>query len=119
MDTYNTKIQEWTDVQEERKHTFTITEKDLEETTKKQGKTQNELSKGSEGDLKKFFALPPIGSSRRTDRARSGNENVKPSPVPVAPSSFLLHLSVTAQTLEIEDAVFDKDILDITTALMR
>ena len=122
MNVYNIKLQEWLALQEERKHTFTITEKDIAEETMKKSKTKDEamsrLSK-SDGDLKKFAALPPIGSGKARNRARSGNQNVKLSQSPVAPKPSLLHLSITAQTLEAGDVQIDRDRLAITSALLR
>lgn len=122
MDEYNMKLQEWLTRQEEQKHLFTITEKDIAEEAMKKRNSKDEamrrLSK-SEGDLKKFTALPPIGSGRAKNRARSGNENVKSCQVPVVPKTFLLHLSVTARTLEAGDVQIDRDMLAITSALMR
>ena len=124
MDEYNVKFQEWTAFQEEQKHTFTITEKDIaEEMTKKsRNKDTNEAMKTfskSEGDLKKFTALPPIGSGKTRKRARSGNENTKTKVAPVAPRPFLIHFSVTAQTLEAGDVHIDRDMLALTSAMMR
>ena len=122
MDEYNVRLQEWSNLQEELKHTFTITEKDIAEETVKKSKSKNEamrrLSK-SEGDLKKFAALPPIGSGKAKNRARSGNEKTKLNEVPSEPRPFLLHLSLTAQTLEAGDVHIDRDMLTITSALMR
>ncbi|XP_028409059.1 cilia- and flagella-associated protein 65-like [Dendronephthya gigantea] len=122
MDEYNKKLQEWLAYQEEQKHLFTITEKDIAEEAMKKTKSKDEamgrLSK-SEGDLKKFVALPPIGSGKARNRARSGNENVKSPQVPVAPKTSLLHLSVTARTLEAGDVQIDRNMLAITSALMR
>jgi hypothetical protein len=122
IDVYNMKLQEWSALQEEQRHTFTITEKDIAEETMKKSARKDEAMKRlskSEGDLKKFTALPPIGSGKARNRARSGNENVKSSQVPVAPKPFSLHLSVTAQTLEAGDVQIDRDMLAITSALMR
>ena len=122
MDVYNVRLQEWLALEEERKHTFTITEKDIAEETRKKSRTKDEAMKRlskSEGDLKKFAALPPIGSGKAKNRARSGNQNVKSSQVPVAPRPSLLHFSITAQTLEAGDVQIDRDMLAITSALMR
>ena len=119
---YNAKLEEWLVLQEERKHTFTITEKDIAEEAMKKSKAKDETMKrlsNSEGDLKRFSALPPIGSGKARNRARSGNEKVKSVEVPVAPKPFLLHLSITAQTLEAGDVQIDRDMLAITSALMR
>ena len=119
---YNAKLEEWLVLQEERKHTFTITEKDIAEEAMKKSKAKDETMKRlstSEGDLKRFSALPPIGSGKARNRARSGNEKVKSVEVPVAPKPFLLHLSITAQTLEAGDVQIDRDMLAITSALMR
>ena len=122
MDVYNVKLQEYSALQEERKHTFTITEKDIAEEAMKKSKTKDDAMKRlskSEGDLKKFAALPPIGSGKAKNRARSGNQNAKSIQSPVAPRPFLLHLSVTAQTLEAGDVHIDRDMLAITSALLR
>ena len=121
-DMYNARLQQWLVLQEEQKHLFTITEKDIAEEAKKKSKVIDEAMKRlskSEGDLKKFAALPPIGSGKVRNRARSGNERPKSNEVPVAPKPSLLHLSITAQTLEAGDVQIDRDMLAITSALMR
>ena len=124
MDEYNRKLQKWYKVQEEKKHTFTITEKDIVEERQRKGKVTTDkmqhLSK-SEGDLKKFTALPPIGSGKRRRRPRSGNdtmeENLGLGIVP--PEPFMVHLGVAGKTLEVGDVHFNRDVLTLTSSEMR
>ena len=124
MDEYNRALQNWCSVEDESKHEFTITEKDILEEKQKKLKRKTESTKRlsqSEGDLKKFAALPPIGSGK--SRARSGRENPKDrgcaQPAPVPPKPFLLHFSVSAQTLETGDVRFDRDVLALSSSIMR
>lgn len=122
MDRYNVKLQEWSALQEEQKHTFTITEKDVALEARQKPPRKDEAMKRlstSEGDLKKFTTLPPIGSGKAKHRARSANESAESTPIPVAPKPFLLHLSITAQTLEAGDVKIGRDMLSITSALIR
>lgn len=103
MAEYNQRLIDWTNMKEEKQYTFTITEDDLKRPQSgphlKSISHPSRAMSHSEGDLRKYQALPPIGSPRETKRkktSRSSRQETPPQPVP--PESFLLHLGITART---------------------
>ncbi|PFX25001.1 Coiled-coil domain-containing protein 108 [Stylophora pistillata] len=103
MAEYNQLLIDWTNMKEEKQYTFTITEDDMKRPHS--GPHLKSIShphpsvSHSEGDLRKYQALPPIGSPKETKRKKnrsSGRLETPPQPVP--PESFLLHLGITART---------------------
>ncbi|CAH3197012.1 unnamed protein product, partial [Porites evermanni] len=103
MAEYNHKLICWTNMKEEKQYTFTITENDLKRPSSgpqlKSIKQPNRSISYSEGDLRKYQALPPIGSPRETTRKKRGTATRQETPPPpVPPETFLLHLGVTART---------------------
>ena len=112
MAEYNQKMIDWTNRQEEKQYTFTITEADVKAEKKPDKrphsgprlasltKSQQAFSK-SEGDLRKYNALPPIGSPGKGGRRKANGEQTDPQPTP--PEAFLLHLGVTARTHSIAE----------------
>ncbi|KAL9957579.1 hypothetical protein ACROYT_G034498 [Oculina patagonica] len=103
MAEYNERLIDWTNMKEEKQYTFTITEDDLKRPQSgphlKSISHPSRSMSHSEGDLRKYQALPPIGSPKETKRkktSRSSRQETPPQPVP--PESFLLHLGVTAKT---------------------
>lgn len=117
MAEFNQRLIDWTNKQEEKQYTFTITEEDINR--EKSAKTRprsgqrlrsidsntQALSK-SDGDLRKYNALPPIGSAGKRDERNSSKKRSRKSreeeqqtpPQPSPPESFWLHLGVTART---------------------
>ena len=67
MAEYNHKLICWTNMKEEKQYTFTITENDLKRPSSgpqlKSIKQPNRSISHSEGDLRKYQALPPIGKT--------------------------------------------------------
>ena len=65
MSEYNQHLIEWTNMKEEKQYTFTITEEDLQRPHSgphlKSIKHPSQSMSHSEGDLRKYQALPPIG----------------------------------------------------------
>ena len=65
MSEYNQRLIEWTNMKEEKQYTFTITEEDLQRLHSgphlKSIKHPSQSMSHSEGDLRKYQALPPIG----------------------------------------------------------
>lgn len=65
MSEYNQRLIEWTNMKEEKQYTFTITEDDLQRPHSgphlKSIKHPSRSMSYSEGDLRKYQALPPIG----------------------------------------------------------
>ena len=103
MAEYNQRLIDWTNMKEEKQYTFTITEDDSKRPQSGPHlKSISHPSRGksqSEGDLRKYRALPPIGSPRETKRKKSGRSSrPETPPQPVPPESFLLHLGITART---------------------
>ena len=111
MAKFNHKFIEWSNKQEEKNYTFTITEADVSASRPRSGgsnpKTVNGVNKSnqsrSEGDLRKYQALPPIGSidkkeTNKKNKTRGGEDMEALSKQPVPPESFLLHLGVAART---------------------
>ncbi|KAM7444065.1 hypothetical protein ABFA07_007249 [Porites harrisoni] len=103
MAAYNHKLICWTNMKEEKQYTFTITESDLKRPSSgpqlKSIKQPNRSISHSEGDLRKYQALPPIGSPNETTRKKRGTSTRQETPPPpVPPETFLLHLGVTART---------------------
>lgn len=110
MSRFNQKFIEWSNKQEEKRYTFTITEADLQadrrphssgNNVKKPSSGNKSNHSKSEGNLRKFQALPPIGSndkkeSKKKSKKRFTEEDDTQQPVP--PETFLLHLGVVART---------------------
>jgi len=103
MSEYNQHLIEWTNMKEEKQYTFTITEEDLQRPHSgphlKSIKHPSQSMSHSEGDLRKYQALPPIGSPKEIKRKTKNSSFCQEGPPqPVPPASFLLHLGVTART---------------------
>lgn len=103
MSEYNQRLIEWTSMKEEKQYTFTITEDDLKRPHSgphlKSIKYPGRSLSYSEGDLRKYQTLPPIGSPKEGQRKTKNNASRQETPPqPVPPESFLLHLGVTART---------------------
>ncbi|KAJ7389222.1 hypothetical protein OS493_032690 [Desmophyllum pertusum] len=104
MAEYNQRLIDWTNMKEEKQYTFTITEDDLKRPHSgphlKSINHPNRSMSNSEGDLRKYQALPPIGSPKETKRKKTSNSSSRQEtpPQPVPPESFLLHLGITART---------------------
>lgn len=113
MADYNRRLIDWANKQEEKQYTFTITETDLKTAGKKADKrpqsgprltsltkSQQTVSR-SEGDLRKYHALPPIGTPEKKSKEKTKGKQTPPQPIP--PEAFLLHLGVTARTHSIAE----------------
>lgn len=103
MSEYNQSLIEWTNMKEEKQYTFTITEEDLQRPHSgphlKSIEHPSQSMSHSEGDLRKYQALPPIGSPKEIkQKAKNSSFCQEGPPQPVPPASFLLHLGVTART---------------------
>ena len=103
MAEYNQLLIDWTNMKEEKQYTFTITEDNIKRPHSgphlKSISHPHQPVSHSEGDLKKYQALPPIGSPKETKRKKTSNyDQQETSPQPVPPESFLLHLGITART---------------------
>lgn len=119
MADFNQRLIDWTNKQEERQFTFTITEDDMKTDKKnkrpKSGQRLKSLEQGtnstskSEGDLKKYNTLPPIGSAEKQDKTSAKKKTKKAKseeelhPQPTPPESFWLHLGVCARTHPISE----------------
>lgn len=119
MADFNQRLIEWTNKHEERQFTFTITDDDIKTDKKskrpRSGQRLRSLEQGtnsksqSEGDLRKYNALPPIGSAEKRDKTSAkkkmkkaaSEEELPPQPTP--PESFWLHLGVTSRTHPISE----------------
>lgn len=123
MADYNERLIDWTNMKEEKEYTFTITEGDLKRPHSgphlKSIKHPSRSESYSEGDLRKYRTLPPIGSPKETKRkTKSGASRQETPPPPVLPESFLLHLGVTARTHSIGEfykkfpSAVDKFVID-------
>lgn len=123
MAKYNQRLIDWTNMKEEKQYTFTITEDDLKRPNSgpqlKSIKHPSRSISHSEGDLRKYQALPPIGSPKETKRKKKGSAvRQETPPPPVPPESFLLHLGVTARTHSIGEfyskfpSAVDKFVID-------
>ena len=107
MAKYNKELLDWHHRQEERKLHFTITESDLDTTQNRPGSGPTKLKSienfkklhRSESDLRKYGALPPIGS----EKSSSKNAITEADPQPIPPKSFIVHLGVTAKTHSVEE----------------
>ncbi|EDO41418.1 predicted protein, partial [Nematostella vectensis] len=101
MAMFNERLIKWTNEQEERQYTFTITEADV--TRPRSGPRLRSLDSSntphskSESDLRRYQALPPIGSQEPTNTSKQRRKSSTP-PQPSPPESFWLHLGVTART---------------------
>lgn len=103
MAEYNQLLIDWTNMKEEKQYTFTITEDNIKRPHSgphlKSISHPHQPVSHSEGDLKKYQALPPIGSPKETKRKKTSNyDRQETPPQPVPPDSFLLHLGITART---------------------
>lgn len=128
MSKFNQKFIEWSNKQEEKHYTFTITEADLQADRRPHsgGNNSAKPSSGgkskysrSEGDLRKYQALPPIGANERSatkrkSKSRVADEDDSFSQQPVPPETFLLHLGVVARTHPITEfqTSFPQDVLE-------
>ncbi len=111
MKKYNKKLLDWHNRQEEKKTLFTLTESDIERenSTKRPGSGPQKLKSleksskihRSESDLRKYEALPPIGSDK--NQASDSNVGKETDPQPQPPESFIVHLGVTARTYMIQE----------------
>ena len=108
MAQFNQRLIEWTNMKEEKQYTFTITDEDVKRP--RSGPQLKSISRpkqsthSSEGNLRKYHALPPIGSSKKPQKkkASSASQQGTPSP-PIPPEPSLLHLRITARTHSIKE----------------
>ena len=127
MSKFNQKFIEWSNKEEEKHYTFTITEADLQadhrpysggSNPKKPSSGDKSNYSRSEGDLRKYQALPPIGANERKDTKRKSKSRVTEddsfSQQPIPPETFLLHLGIIARTHSINEfqSSFPQDLLE-------
>lgn len=108
MAEYNQQLIDWTNMKEEKQYTFTITEDGLRRPHSgphlKSIKHPSQSMSHSEGHLRKYRALPPIGSPKEVKRkTKNSATRQETPPPPIPPESFLLHLGVTARTHSIRE----------------
>lgn len=80
MAEYNNRLIDWTNMKEEKQYTFTITENDLKRPSSgpqlKSIKQPNRSISHSEGDLRKYQALPPIRKTPKKYTVVGGRQGV-------------------------------------------
>ncbi|EDV21132.1 uncharacterized protein TRIADDRAFT_60400 [Trichoplax adhaerens] len=120
MAIYQKKLKLWETKEEERKHTFTITENNLQEegngeneehmnATESQNKMQT--SNAAERIAKKYQALPPIKPFLQSDtrimekkgRSRQKTTKTDSHDPPKIPQPFILYLGLNARTHSLKD----------------
>ena len=104
MAKYNKELLQWHQKEEDKKVHFTITESDIDKAKTRPGSGPTKLKSieaskrinRSESDLRKYDALPPIGTA-------SNDASISDATHPKPPDTFSVHMSVTARTHSIEE----------------